>query len=73
MKPVKSSNIAAIGYDPQTLTMEVQFHNGAIYRYHPISPETYRGLESAPSIGKHFRNHIMDSCPYVKLRPPTKR
>ncbi len=31
--PVVSSNLASAGYDAETRTLEVEFSNGAVYRY----------------------------------------
>lgn len=31
--PVSSSNIASIGYDPGSETLEIEFTNGSIYQY----------------------------------------
>lgn len=56
MQPVKSSNIAAIGYDRGTL--QVQFTNGGIYRYSDVPADVYAKLIAASSIGKHFRQTI---------------
>ena len=31
--PVRSTNVAAIGYDPTSSELYVKFHNGALYCY----------------------------------------
>lgn len=56
--PVISSNIAAIGYDLSSRTMEIEFINSGIYRYADVPPETHADLLSAESIGRHFARHI---------------
>ena len=35
---VASSNIASIGYDPDSETLEIEFTNGSIYQYFNIPP-----------------------------------
>jgi hypothetical protein len=30
--PVSSSSIVSIGYDPDSLTLEIEFKSGAVYR-----------------------------------------
>lgn len=56
--PVQSSNIAEIGYDEQTETLDVLFHNGRVYRYVQVSKPEYDALMGAESIGKHFQAFI---------------
>lgn len=47
--PVNSSRIANVGWDADTL--EVQFHNGAIYQYHNVSEQEYHAFMNSPSLG----------------------
>jgi hypothetical protein len=63
-KPVKSSQLAAIGYDPISQTLEVEFtptrkqeaadHPGSIYQYSNVAPGDAARLEEAESVGSHF-------------------
>lgn len=55
---VTSSNIEAIGYDPQTNTLGVRFKGGAEYQYPDISRQEYEDLKLAGSVGSHFHRHI---------------
>jgi len=45
-KPITSSNIATVGYDPATRTMEVTFKSGSTYAYENVSPEQVTLLKS---------------------------
>jgi len=65
--PVQSSNIRAVGYDPDVQSMEVEFHDGSVYLYEGISENVYEGLMSAQSVGKHFRDNIREEYEYYKL------
>jgi hypothetical protein len=56
--PVVSSNIAAIGYDADTETLEVEFVSGALYRYQGVPADAYQALMNAKSIGSHFSARI---------------
>lgn len=56
--PVDSSSVAAIGYDPETFTLEIRFHNGQAYRYFNVPPAAHRLLMKASSIGA-FVNTII--------------
>ena len=46
---VSSSSIRSVGYDPQTQTLELEFHNGGVYRYANVPEAVYRGLMLADS------------------------
>ena len=60
-QPVKSSNIASIGYDEENKTLEVEFHSGAIWQYEPVTQEGYRAFVNAPSIGSYFFSFIKNN------------
>ncbi len=55
---VESSNLKSIGYDPNTATLEVEFHNGAIWQYYDVLESNFYELKSASSIGKYFNANI---------------
>ena len=60
-EPVESSNIASIGYDADTRTLQIEFNGGAVYNYHPVTEDGHRSLISAPSIGKYFSANIRNN------------
>ena len=49
--PVSSSNIASIGYDPGSETLEIEFTNGSIYQYFNVPAGLHEQLMAAPSKG----------------------
>lgn len=53
-KPVPSSHLKAIGYEPHTQTLEVEFHGGKVYQHAGVSPQHHAALISAPSVGRHY-------------------
>ncbi len=55
---VKSSNISAIGYDPETLTLRVRFSNGAEWEYAEISEQKHQQFLEVKSIGRFFATAI---------------
>lgn len=61
MKSVKSSSIKAIGHDPATNTLRVEFGSGATHDYEGVSAEKHAELIAAPSVGKHFHAHIRNA------------
>ena len=56
--PVASSSISEVGHDSTTNTLEVKFANGGIYRYDGVTADHYDALLKAPSLGRHFQQHI---------------
>jgi KTSC domain len=67
MIPVESSLIAAVGYDPFTHTLTVEFKRGGKYLYRGVSPEVYDDFMAAESIGKFFLSKIKGSFDWEKL------
>ncbi len=57
-KPVQSSTIAEIGYDHDTLVLEIKFLKGGIYRYADVDFGTFNSLMSAKSQGKFFLEFV---------------
>jgi KTSC domain len=68
MVPIKdSSNIAVIGYHPQSQTLHVVFHNGGHYTYHHVDPKLHDQLMKAPSKGAFLHKHIKGRHRFTKL------
>jgi hypothetical protein len=59
--PVSSRQLASIGYDDASSTLEVEFRKGGVYQYFGVSAEIYRQLIAAQSIGMYFNDVIRDS------------
>lgn len=55
---VESSNIAEIGYDPSSLTLEIKFHRGGIYQYWPITLGGWNAFLKSESKNSFFLKHI---------------
>jgi hypothetical protein len=64
---VSSSNLASVGYDALTNTLEIEFRSGSIYRYPNVPESIYEGLMRAGSKGRYFIAHIKDR-PSRKVR-----
>ena len=56
--PVVSSNIASVGYDAAQLLLEVEFKGSGVYQYPGVSPEVFRQLVEAESVGSFFAKNI---------------
>jgi hypothetical protein len=66
-RPVSSSNLRSVGYDPETSTLEIEFHNGGTYQYFGVPTSAYRSLMGAGSHGGYFHSHIKDVYPDAKV------
>ena len=53
LAPVVSNQVKAIGYDPATKTLAVQFNAGvgAIYHYPGVEPEAFEAFKASESLG----------------------
>jgi KTSC domain len=64
LEPVKSGNIARIGYDPAKKELHVQFHprpgmkTGPVWKYAGVEPHEYDQLKTSRSVGSQFANFI---------------
>lgn len=65
--PVQSSNIASIGYDEDSNTLEIEFRNGGVYQYFDVPFHEYDDLMGAESKGQYLANHIKGHYRYVKV------
>lgn len=67
VKPIRSRDIALIGYDHSTATLEVVFRAGGVYRYQDVPENVYHSLMSASSHGTYFQNHIKHKYLFQKV------
>lgn len=66
MIDVESSNINAVGYDPDSRTLAIRFWKGRgdsktigdTYHYPGVPQDIYDALKDADSVGKYFHRHI---------------
>lgn len=68
LEPVESNQVGAIGYDPATKTLAVQFRRGAraIYHYANVERDTFEEFRGAESIGTYFGQHLK-ALPFEKF------
>lgn len=61
MKECASSQVHSYGFDPDTNTLAMRFHQkggvSATYHY-TVTPEQFAALEGAESKGRYFGEHI---------------
>jgi len=56
--PVQSTALASVGYSKRLRALEIEFRNGAIYRYLDVPPAIYRDLMIAPSKARYYDENI---------------
>ena len=66
-QPVNSSDIASIGYDEATETLEIEFKATGIYRYFSVPKNVWEELARTPSPGKLFLQHIKGKYAWEKI------
>jgi hypothetical protein len=67
-KPVSSSHIRSVGYDPRARILEVELNSGTVQQFQGVSDEVYRRLMAAPSLVSYFRDHIEESFTARRIR-----
>lgn len=58
LKPVVSSFIAAIGYEPVSRTLAVHFAKGSVIHFDDVAPEVAEAFDKAESPGRFFATEI---------------
>jgi hypothetical protein len=70
---VASKGIASIGYSKRRHILEIEFVNGAVYRYLEVAPSVYRDLITADSKARYYDINIKGNYPSVRVRPRVKQ
>jgi hypothetical protein len=63
---VTSSDIASVGFDEATGTLEIEFHATGLYRYFSVPKSVFDDLLTTPSPGKYFLQHIKGKFAWEK-------
>jgi hypothetical protein len=56
--PVQSTALASVGYSKRLRALEIEFRNGAIYRYLNVAPAIYHEFMNAPSKARFYNENI---------------
>ena len=66
---VSSTTIQSVGYDPQTMTLAINFNSGAEYHYYSVPPELFEQLRMASSAGQYLNEYIKKAgYAYARVR-----
>lgn len=66
---IESTAIASVGYSRRRHILEIEFVNGAVYRYLDITPSVYRELMIADSKTRYYDNNIRGNYASLRVRP----
>lgn len=64
---VSSSNVAEVGYDGASRTLEVLFHNGATYQYFDVPPQIFDELLRSSSVGQYLNSNVKGYFRYARV------
>ena len=69
--PVNSTGLASVGYSRSLRALEIEFRNGAIYRYLNVAPSVHRDLMGAASKARYYDQNIRKKYRslHVRARP----
>src|SRR5947208_6518364 len=71
-QPVESTAIAKIGYSKRRHILEIEFVNGAVYRYLDVPVTVYRDLMSSESKARFYDSNIRRHYRSVLIRSRQK-
>ena len=66
---VESTAIASIGYSKRLHALEIEFRNGAIYRYLEVEPSVHLDLINAKSKARFYDENIRKKYRSLHVRP----
>jgi hypothetical protein len=65
--PVTSSNMKSVGYDIQSMTLEIEFTSGEVYQYFDVPEAVHSELMGSDSKGSFFSAQIKGNYRYARL------
>lgn len=69
--PLYSTTLASATYDASQSFLQLEFRDGAVYRYFQVPESLYSALLHADSHGRYFNRRIRGRFPYL-LIPPSR-
>ena len=70
---VTSTGIASIGYSKRRRILEIEFVNGAVYRYVQVAPNVYRDLMTADSKARYYDANVKGKYLSLRVRPRARQ
>jgi len=69
---IESTAITSVGYSKRRHILEIQFANGAVYRYLEVAPSVYRDLIATDSKTRYYDANIKGNYRSMRVRPRVK-
>lgn len=67
--PIQSTALATVGYSKRLRALEIEFRNGAIYRYFDVGPEVCEALLKANSKARFYDQNVRHKYRSLHVRP----
>ena len=67
-----STSLQAARYQQEKSVLELEFCDGAIYRYSPVPKPTFEELLRAESKGRYFNLYVRKNFVWERIRPPNQ-
>jgi KTSC domain len=67
-RPIESSALRSVGYSRRRHILEIEFANGAVYRYYEIARSVYRELIMAESKARYYDFNIRRHYRSVRVK-----
>lgn len=67
-RPVESSALHAVGYSRKLHALEVEFHDGLVYRYLEVPAPVYRELMAADSKARYYNHYVRGKYRSLRVR-----
>lgn len=64
---VASTSLESVSYSPDKCLLQLQFRDGAVYRYFDVPLERYRELLTADSKGVYFNRYIRNQYHFQEV------
>jgi hypothetical protein len=72
-QPIDSSAITSVGYSKRLHALEIEFVNGAIYRYLDVPSSLYRDLIKANSKARFYDKNIRGRYHSIHVKPRKRK
>ena len=64
-RPIRSTSLKAVGYVPESLTLEIEYRNGRVVRYTGVSEAVVQALLAVPGKAQ-FVEQVLENSGYGK-------
>lgn len=63
---VSSSNLLSVGYEIETMILEIEFNSG-LYQYYDVPEYIYQELINSSSLGHYFNHNIKNNFSFSAI------